>query len=88
MGVETLICDFSPGRQEVADETWMRPVGGQRDLAGLAHRQDLQLAGALQFQVEAEIQFGVLLRVQCRQHHVHALAQPADLTAGHVNWLG
>ncbi|MCY1186945.1 hypothetical protein D9M73_278640 [compost metagenome] len=41
MGGKTLISDLALGRQVVADEAWMRPVGTQRNFAGLAHRQDL-----------------------------------------------
>ena len=41
MGGKSLISDLALGRQVVADEAWMRPVGIQRNFAGLAHRQDL-----------------------------------------------
>ncbi|MNL48267.1 hypothetical protein D3C87_1711100 [compost metagenome] len=41
MGGKSLISDLALGRQVVTDEAWMRPVGIQRNFAGLAHRQDL-----------------------------------------------
>ena len=81
IGAEALVGHLTLSRQEVADKARVRPVGRQCYLAGLAHRHYLQLLGALQAQVEGELQHGGLLAVLRRQRHMHALAQPVDLGA-------
>ena len=50
-------------------------------MAGLAHRHHLQLFGALQAQVEGELQHSGFLAVLLRQRDMHTLAQPVHLRA-------
>ena len=82
VSAEPGVIDFTFGRQEVADKTWMRPIGGEAHAAALAHRQHLQRAGALQAQIKAERQFRGFAGVERWQRHPYPLAEPADLRTG------
>src|SRR5690606_27813384 len=70
--IETILANFALARQVLANEARVRPVGLQLDLAFTANRGHVELAGALQLQVERIFQALRRIRIKHRQRRMHA----------------
>src|SRR5690606_1187917 len=74
-GSETCGTDLATARQVLTNKAGVRPVGSQPDPAVTPYRHHRELLGALQFEVEGELQRLSALIVQRRDRCMHAGAE-------------